>query len=151
VFAQKYSCRIVHFADIEPTCFVMRVTQPKRRYYGSIDDAINVSFDFRGKPRVKIVVAFFNLQNTHVAPDIAVDCAAQSVGREMPVQAYIGDLTFGVNARVRSAGADDFNFRVFEHSDDSFKLALHSALIFLHLPAVKIRAVVLYEKFKIHF
>ena len=59
----------------------------------------------------------------------------------------IRNLSLGVNAGIGPSRTDHADLCIFEHADHALQLALDRAVIFLHLPAVKIGAVVLDEKF----
>ena len=126
---------------------MMREPSPKRRHNRRVDYAVDVGLSFCRKAGMKIIGSLFRPQNAYVAPQVSVDRGLEFIGSELAVDEHIRDLSLGVDARVGSPGPDHADLCVVEHPDDALELALDSAVIFLHLPSVKVGAVVLDEKF----
>src|SRR5215213_2359474 len=114
MLAEEKPRRVVHPVNVERARFVMRVTRPEGRNDGRVDNAVKIGFALRRKTRVKIVRRFFDIQNPQIAPQIAVYRGTQLLGRERLFKLDIGDLTFGMSARVGSARTAYVNVFAFE-------------------------------------
>src|SRR6185369_4208033 len=108
-----------------------------------------VSFFLRRKSSVKLVGSCFDFHDPDIAPQISVYRGAKFIRREAALDHHIRDLSFRVHSSIGASRANDSDLRILEHTDDALKLTLNRAIVFLHLPAVKVSAVVLDEKFVI--
>ncbi len=99
---------------------------------------------------MKIVLGLFGVKYADVAPQISVDRIAELFGGKLPPEMHIGDLPFGMHARIGPPRARYLHLLILKHTDDALEFALDRAGILLYLPAVKVGAVVLDQKLKVH-
>ena len=94
---------------------------------------------------MKLVRSLFGLHYTDIAPQVAVYRVFELFRRKLAViETHIRYLAFSVNPCVRPPRTDHADLSIRDHPDHTLKLALDRPVVFLHLPAVKIGAVVLY-------
>ena len=99
---------------------------------------------------MKFVGGDLSLHYTNVAPEIAIDGVLKLFWSKSAVHAQICDLSLGVNARIGTARADDLYLGVLKHACYALEFALYRSCVFLHLPSVKVGAVVLDQELIIH-
>src|SRR5207245_125457 len=91
---------------------------------------------------MKCGVRFNRFENANGGGKEAVYRPAQVVGGDRILKGECGYLRFGVNARVGPAGPGDMDRFALDTADDVFQNALNGGKPGLHLPAVKLGAIV---------
>jgi hypothetical protein len=99
---------------------------------------------------VEIVRYLLDIHNPNITPEISVDRVAQFFRRKRLFYMNVRYLSLRVNASVSPTRSDYADRVSLKRADDPLQFALNGAVVLLHLPAVKVSAVVLDEKFVIH-
>jgi len=99
---------------------------------------------------VEFVVDYLSLQYAHVFPYIPIDRRAQFVRCDLALQMHVRHLALGMNACIRAARAVYDDRHALDQGERARELALHGPLFALHLPAVKVGAVVLNCQLEVH-
>ncbi len=93
---------------------------------------------------MKLVRSNLAFHNADVSPQIAVDGVLQPSGRKLALwKMHMRDLSLGMHARIRAPRPMHRHLTVDQHPDHTFEFALNGPVILLHLPPMKIGAVVL--------
>ncbi len=128
------------------------IATPKGRHYGGVNDPIEVGLRLCGESGVKFVPHSLAFEHSNVTPQIAVDRILEFRRSELVTgDTDVRNLSLGVNTRIGSARPYNTDGSVDQHPDDAFKLPLDRTVVLLHLPPVKVRAVVLNEELEVHF
>jgi hypothetical protein len=93
---------------------VVRVPNPERRDYYSVDNAIEVSLAKRGIASVEVVARLINLQDSDVLRNVPINCGSQFVGRYLSLNDNTRDLSFCVNACIGSSRSMNRDFPAFD-------------------------------------
>src|SRR5438034_9215652 len=120
-------------------------TSPKWRHYGTIYHAIDICFLFGRKSCVKIVRGCLDVQYPNIAAQISIDRLSQRFRSEWLTKKHIRNLTFRVNASIGPARTGYFYSFSFDQRNSSFQISLYGAVTCLHLPSMKVGAVILDE------
>ena len=80
-------------------------------------------------------------KDVNIGGKVVVDASSQRFGRQRLPQIQMRHLPQGVHARIRAAGAHEFERRIAcQRADRGFEFALHRARILLLLPAAVFRS-----------
>ena len=99
---------------------------------------------------MKIIGRVFRENDAHVAAQISVDCIPKFPRRDRALKLHICDLTFCVHPGIGAPRSMNNDFSIIEQRQHARQFALYGAQLTLHLPAVKVRTVVLKQKAKVH-
>ena len=92
---------------------------------------------------MKLRVDHFNIQDTHVFPDIRIDRRPQLVRADLALNVDTRHLPLSMNAGVRPTRTMNSDASPVDQADGTRQLPLDRSQIFLNLPPVKVCAVIL--------
>ena len=99
---------------------------------------------------MEIILDNLRFQHPHIRGDVSIDCRAKFLRRYLTLHLHARYLPLGVNAGIRSSRSINYDLATVDKCQRARQLSLHGTQLALHLPAMKVRAVVLDDEFEIH-